>query len=252
MEINLLNEKYDSSKLYKDFIDGTISPNSEYVSDKTEYLNEAPDFPIYLAKKHTSESEFKSAIKTLKKSYISTSRDIHMNGLFWHSLLTIYKRDYIVKKYPEVLESESEFKNIVLKKFGWENYIYKCLLVAEYIEDSGFSEAEEDQFIHAVVNNLDVYNYIIKYKLFRNRQFIVKFLNMIQENGLSSIMKRKIKDRSDLGSDTRYGRQVVFELNKSYPILMAPFMDKEELLEKSKEILVQYGVDLSTLTSNKN
>ncbi|MDM8214322.1 DUF6339 family protein [Enterococcus hirae] len=249
MEINFLKNEYDkdTEKLYQDFKSGQVNINSDYVTDTTVYLTDVPNFPIYLPNNYGTEENFKVAIKTLKKYYISTDRDVHMNGRFWHSLLTIYKRDYIVEKYPEVLESKGKFENIVLKKFDWENYIYKCVLAAEYISDSDFSEKEENEFISTVVNNLDVYNYIIKYKLFRNRQFVVNFLTMIQENDLSNIMKKRIKNHHELGGDERYGRRVVFELNKSYPVLMAPFMDKNELLNKSLEILQQYGADVESL-----
>lgn len=217
---------------------------------KKVYISAAPYFPIYLAKNHASEDNLKKAIKTLKKYYISTDREIHMNGLFWHSLLTQYMRDELINHYPEILDNEAVFRNIVLKKFDWENYIYKCVLAAEYIVDSEgnlLPEDKEEQFIHAIFNNLDIYNYIIKYKLFRNRQFIVKFLMMIQENKLSQIMKKKISNHPKLRGDERYGRRVVFELNKSYPILMAPFMEKEELLNKTLEILKEYGAEIDHL-----
>ena len=143
MEIKLLSENYNSDELYKDFKNDTINLNADYVSDQSVYIPDAPDFPIYFAKHHKSIKDFRDAIEILQSDYIHTDRDIHLNKNFWHSLLTLYKRDFIVNNYPEVLESQKYFENIVLKKFDWENYIYKCVLAAEYIYDYPFENSED-------------------------------------------------------------------------------------------------------------
>lgn len=64
---------------------------------------------------------------------------------------------------------------------------------------------------------------------------------------MSSILKAKIKDRPDLGNDERYGRRVVYEFNKSYPIVMSPMMSKEELVPFFFEYL-SYYYDISKLS----
>lgn len=242
MEIRLLKESYNSDDLYQDFLRDTISFNADYVSEETVSINEAPDFPIYIAKQHNSFDNFSKAVSILKNDFIETDRDIHLNKRFWHSYLALYKREFIVTSYPEVLESKKIFDNIVLKKFDWENYIYKCVLAAEYIEEARLTDEEELVFMQIIYNNLDMYNYIIKYNIFRNASFIYNFLTVIEEENLSSIMKKKIKDRPDLGSDERYGRRVIFELNKNYPIIMAPFLDKEELKGEIYKALALYGI----------
>ena len=61
-------------------------------------------------------------------------------------------------------------------------------------------------------------------------------MDIIEETGLSKVLKVRIKDRPDLGNDERYGRRVIFELNKAYPIVMSPMLDKEKL----KEYFVKY------------
>lgn len=79
-----------------------------------------------------------------------------------------------------------------MKKFDWESYVYKCTLAAEYIQKARFeNEEKEEQFIEIIHNNLDIYNYIIKYNIFRNAEFILKFLTVINDEGLSEIMKKK-------------------------------------------------------------
>lgn len=97
-----------------------------------------------------------------------------------------------------------------------------------------------------IVENLDVFNYMIKYEVFRNDKFIINVLDIINDNDLAKVLKFKIKDRPDLGKDERYGRRVLFEFNKVYPIVMSPMLDKEEL-----EVLfikyLGYYYDLSKL-----
>ena len=41
--------------------------------------------------------------------------------------------------------------------------------------------------------------------------------------------QQKITWRDDLGKDERVGRRVLFEFNKSYPIILFPMMSKSEL-----------------------
>ena len=85
------------------------------------------------------------------------------------------------------------------------------------------------------MKNLDIYNYIIKYAIFRNAEFLIKILTIIDKLQISDIIKEKIKNRPDLGKDERYGRRVIFELNKKYPVIMSPLLDiatlKQEVLE---------------------
>lgn len=120
-----------------------------------------------------------------------------------------------------MLESYREFCNIVFKGFDWENYIYKCVLAVEYIEDATELPLSNDQYYELIVDNLNIFNYIIKYSIFRNGEFLLKILTVIHNLGISEVLKGKIKDRPDLGKDERYGRRVIFELNKSYPVLMS-------------------------------
>ena len=175
---------------------------------------------------------------------------MHLEEIFWHSLLVTKKRDFILTQYPIVKENYSQFKNIVIKAFDWENYIYKCVLAAEYIEDIAETEEQKERLYHLVLENLDLFNYIIKYPIFRNAEFVVKILTIIDELNISKLMKAKIPNRPDLGKDVRYGRQIIYELNKNYPVIMAPMMDKEEL---KKEVLkaLGYYYNLEELESQK-
>ncbi|MFE8699829.1 hypothetical protein ACFYKX_04250 [Cytobacillus sp. FJAT-54145] len=249
MEIRLLEKGYkNNDQFYRDFLEDQITLKDEYFSGEVVQLQEVPDFPIYMA--HGSEEERKSlfleAFEVLSNSYLNTDRDIHFEELFWHSLLVTRKRDYLLENYPQIKEGINHFNNIVLKKFDWENYIYKCILGAQYINDFVKEENKRKHYYSLLVDNLDLYNYIIKYEIFRNDQFLINILDIIDELDLSKVLKAKIVDREDLGKDERVGRRVIFEFNKSYPVIMSPMLDKEELNEVFLKYL-SYYYDLSNL-----
>ena len=65
-------------------------------------------------------------------------------------------------------------------------------------------------------------------------------MDIIEETKLSKVLKSRIKDRPDLGNDERYGRRVIFELNKAYPIVMSPMLEKEKLKEYFLKYLGYY------------
>mgnify|MGYP001342025079 CR=1 FL=1 len=249
MEIRLLADGYrDNEQLYFDFIHDQIHESKEYFSNETVNIKEAPDFPIYMGRgsKEVVERNFFEAFRIISESYLQEDQDLIMYGNFWHSLLVTYKRDYILEKYPQVKNSYREFKNIVLKHFDWENYIYKCVLASQYITDNVNSEEERERYYKLIVNNLDLFNYIIKYPVFRNDKFLLNILDIVDELGISEFAKAKIKGREDLGDDERYGRRVIFELNKSYPVVMAPMLSKEEL-KKYFIIYLNYYADVTKL-----
>jgi len=243
MEIRLLKDDYlRSERIYIDFMNDQINKNEDNFSGETVFIDEAPDFPVYLNINNNEKrlGEYLEALEIMTRHYLLTPRDVHFNGAFWYSLLCTEKRDYLIQKYPQITKSEEAFRNIVLKKFDWENYIYKCILGAQYISDNVKLENERNRYYELIVNNLDVYNYIIKYAIFRNDKFLINVLDIISENNLSEILKANIKDRDDLGADERYGRRVVFEMNKSYPVVMVPTLNKEELENIFLENLGKY------------
>lgn len=235
MEIRLLKKGYKKNKnLYKDFLEDKIKNNKDYFTDEKVIINDAPDFPIYMGNGIKNKNEdFEEAFEVISETYVNLEREISFNETFWHSFLLVHKREYILKKYPQIKDNENEFKNIILKKFNWENYIYKILLASQYITDNIEKESERSRIFKLIIKNLDLYNYIIKAEIFRNDKFLLNILNIVEEYGLSSILKEKIKDSN---KDDRYGRKVIFEFNKSYPIVMAPMLEKEEL----ESIFIKY------------
>ncbi len=243
MEIRILKERViKTEEFYKDFLAGTINSKEEYFEDTIINIEEAPDFPIYIAKGTEDEKKelFSKAINTIIEYYINTDRDIHMDKMFWYSLFCIKKREYLLKEYPQIEDSIKEFHNVVVKKFDWENYVYKCILAAEYVGDYTKDNEERKRYIDLIVDNLDFYNYILKYSIFRSQEFLIKMLNITDRLNLGSIFKAKIKDRKDLGNDTRYGRMVLLEMNKSYPVIIVPAMEENELEKLTIKYLKYY------------
>lgn len=246
MEIRLLKKGYkNNEQFYKDFLEDQLKNKDEYFSGEVVYIDEDPDFPVYMGKGSESERKelFLQAFDVVSKHYLNTDRNIHFDEVFWHSLLSIYKRDYLLEQYPQVKEGINHFNNIVIKDFDWENYIYKCVLGAQYINDNISNNNERKRYYELIIDNLDLYNYIIKYEIFRNDKFLINILDITYDLGVTKILKAKIKGRDDLGKDERVGRRVIFEFNKSYPIIMSPMLEKKELEKLFLKYLSYYYND---------
>ena len=240
MKINLLDKGYKNNEA---FYNAFLTNNMEdFLSDEVIELKSAPDFPIYLNISDETErtNKFIEAFTVIAHHYLHTDRDTHFDELFWHSLLCTAKRDYILENYPQVKTSIKEFNNVVLKKFDWENYIYKCILGAQYVVDHVNDQTSHDHYFRLIADNLDMFNYMLKYPVFRNGEFMINILDIIDEYDLSGILKQKITWRDDLGKDERVGRRVLFEFNKSYPIVLFPMLSNDELKPLFFEYLKMY------------
>lgn len=249
MEVRLLKKSFiNKEEFYIDFLNDNIKNKEEYFTQEKVFIKDAPNFPIYIAKgnEETKTKLFFEAFDVISKYYLDTDRDIHFEEMFWYSLLCVHKREYLLDKYPEIAESHSNFKNIVVKKFDWENYIYKLILASQYINDNIDDEDDRKRYYKLIIDNLDLYNYIIKYEIFRNDKFLINILDIIDEHELTKVMKAKLKDREDLGKDERVGRRVIFEFNKSYPVIMSPMLEKSDLEPIFFEYL-SYYYDISEL-----
>ena len=87
--------------------------------------------------------------------------ETNLNDMFWYSLFCVYKWEYLLKEYPDIWESISEFHNAVLKS-SIGKIIYKCILGAEHVNDDA-DEEDSVRYYNLIFDNLDLYNYIIKY-----------------------------------------------------------------------------------------
>lgn len=231
MRLRFFNENYlaNIDKLYRDFLEDSLN-TSEYIASEIIELEQIELFPFYLFISNEAErkSNYLKAFDVIDRVYSDLDREIVLDQRFWHSLFMLNYRDYVIKTYPEVLESKTKFENVLLKKFDWENYIYKCLIAVEFVKDNRDQE-QHQKYFKLIVENSDLFNYIIKYNLTRNGKFLLDILDVVDKNDLSEILKKKITHRQDLGLDERYGRRVIFEFNRNYPVLMFPSMSYEEI-----------------------
>ena len=241
MEIKLLNPNYKNDiEFYKQFLSGNLINNNKYVSNNKVNISDIPSFPIYFPSEHKRREDFLLAVKIISESYLKNTADIFENELFWHSLLCLYKRDFILKNYPEVKTSYEKFKRIVIKNFNWENYIYKSVLSAKYVTNHTDVFSEQERYYNLILDNLDIFNYIIKYPIFRNGLFLIKILDIIDQENLSNTLKANVTGSKADGRDLRRGRQIIYEFNKSYPILFSPMLDYSELKKYFMEFLSYY------------
>jgi hypothetical protein len=238
MIIKLLSEKYiRSEEAFLNFKYDKPIDESNYLDETVEIEGVKP-FPIYMGINKIEDVlvEFLEAFHTFKKWYVSMEQDIYMDQSFWFTLLLTEFRDYIVDKYPRSINNIKAFHNIVIKKFDWENYIYKTALMTQYIVDNAQPEFH-DHYVTLITENLDIFNYCLKYKITRNDKFLIMILNIIDRNKLSKTLKSKVKH---MKKDNRYGRLVIFELNKRYPTYMFHGVEEKELEVEFINILNAY------------
>lgn len=254
MEIRLLKSGYKKDiQFYESFLNGCLIEDG-YISDESVLIpDNIPDFPIFFAVRDENDKygRFVEMIKMMDRYFIKLDRDIFMDEIFWHSYLCLYKKDFLVKQYPEIKNAYGSFKNIVVKDFDWENYIYKGILIAQYVSEN-VEENKKEHFYGLILDNMDMFNYIIKYEIFRNGKFLINIMKIIEETGLGSLLKAKIKDRPDLGNDQRYGRRVIYEFNKSYPIILSPMLDKDSLKQYFLKYLSYYMEKQEKMEQTKN
>ncbi|SHJ59116.1 hypothetical protein SAMN02745248_00493 [Hathewaya proteolytica DSM 3090] len=241
MEIKLLKEGYkNNDEFYQDFLVGNLH-DDKYLSGDSVVIDDIPDFPIYFTdiNNEDQKKEFIQLMSVIHDYFLNLDREIYFNEIFWHSFLCLYKREYILKKYPQLISSENYFHRIVIKNFDWQNHIYRALLGSQYVNDYT-NGSDQQRYYELIVNNLDLVNYIMKYPIFRNGNFFINILDIVDETNTSKIMKSTIKGRDDLGKDERYGRRVIFEFNKSYPIVLSPMIEKSDLKNYFLKFLSYY------------
>ncbi len=231
MRIKKINEKKLKGG---DFFEYFSNPNikcDELFSEEYYEVENISFFPIYIAEGRDEEKkkQFLEGFNTIKLNYLILGKEILLDKIFWYSLFfTKDYRNYIIENYPQTLKSEKKFKNIVLKKFDWENYVYKLVLGADYISEEVVNEEHHDKYFNLIFNNLDVYNYLLKSELFRNGKFMKNILDVIDKNNISSDLKKRILDIEKPNVDKRVGREIIASLSQSYPTLFIHDLDYDD------------------------
>lgn len=89
-------------------------------------------FPIYISDKNEEarKAKYRQASLCMRDNYLKLGREILLDRNFWYSLFLDKLKDRLISEYRISLDSEKDFRNIVLKKFDWENYVYKLIFGA--------------------------------------------------------------------------------------------------------------------------
>lgn len=198
-------------------------------------------FSIYIPDKNENikKEKFINSFICIRDNYLKLGRDILLDKNFWYSLFLDKLIEDLKKEYPSSLNSEKEFRNIILKKFDWENYVYKLILGAEYIQERIPNKEKHLKYFDLITQNLDLYNYILKSEIFKNSHFLIKMLDTINETKTSNILKKKINLGN--GNDERIGRKVISEFVKSYPVVFVHTLDNNEFKNYFKKYLDYYN-----------
>ncbi len=241
MKVNLLNAGYKkNAEFYDSFLRDSLRADG-FISDKTVSLPDMDNFPIYFG--HYTKKDDPHTLLDLiiffQENFIHLDMDVYMNELILHSLIVTKMRSYILDLYPKIYEGQNYFETIVTRSFDWENYLYKAAIIAKYVTEN-VPEDEHQEYFQLILNNLDIFNYIIKSKIFRNSDFFIKFFNIVKERDLSSALKSQIKNNNNPKSDIRVGRMVILEFSNAYPALLSPLLPQEEFNIHFEKFLSYY------------
>lgn len=234
MEIKKIKNSVDNSTLFNLFINGTIHSDLSLFENDSYYISGFEYFDPYVGS--LSNAAYLEKMIRLFKNVsrmiddFSIPSTYYEDGSFWKSIFLTLYREELKNNYPSIIKDENTFTNVIVKKWGWENYIFKAILVKKYMAQSQ-KYFTADEFFETVAENIDVFNYLIKTPIFRNGEFIVKILKIIKDENLSSISKSRILNRPDLGGDERVGRRAIYEMNKIYPIIFIHSLEIDKLRE---------------------
>lgn len=232
MEIRKLKNLDNKSLL--DYFKNTNRDDKDNFFDGEQYLiKDFQFFDPYIGSLSNDESSQKISYLFSNVSRLIETNDIPMSYLedpmFWKSVFITEYRDELLSIYPKLNKEETVFNNVIGKRWGWENYIFKAIIVHKFTPTALNYFKTREEFYRVVSENLDVFNYLIKGPIFRNGDFITKILKIITDKDLSKLSKKKIINRPDLGLDERFGRRAIYEMNKKYPILLVHKFDINQL-----------------------
>lgn len=240
MKIYLLENDYKNNlELYDDFISDGISENKSYFSKEYIEVENPVEFPIYFnVSSEIKKIDFYTAVDTIYDNFLDLGPKVFFSEKFWHSYF-IFKRNYLMKIYGDKInKSYKDFKNIVLKKFDWENYVYKSMMVALFLKEEKIERSEFYKYVYFINDNLDFFNYIIKTTVFRNEKLINKLLIAVKNLDLSSVINKQIIN--SVKEDDRVGRNIIQRLNFYYPMQIPHLFSQEELETEILNILKDF------------
>lgn len=244
MQIRKVDKRYfDSKELRDHFVNGTLHEHHEFFLD--EYYDTG-DFDVRyfnpyagnVKSPHVDEI-WDHLISAVSEIMEGIPASLYEDGSFWFSLFLTRFQIELLEDYPQLKRTSEPLKNILLKQFNWENYIYKVIVIVK-LKAVAMRRFGNTDVIIAVLDDLDLFNYLIKSPLFRNLDFIVSVFELNRQNAFPVRLKSQIKSEKYKQKDKRFGRRIVYELNKVYPVLFVQKFELQELGIKMNDIIKQY------------
>jgi hypothetical protein len=244
MQIRKVDKRYfDSKELRDHFVNGTLHEHHEFFLDE---FYDIGDFDIRYFNPYAGNVKsphidiiWDHLIAAVSEIMEGIPASLYEDGNFWFSLFLTRFQIELLDDYPQLKKTSEPLKNILLKRFNWENYIYKAVVIVK-LKDVAMRRFGNTDVINVILDDLDLFNYLIKSPLFRNLDFIVSVFELNRQNAFPVRLKSQIKSEKYKQKDKRFGRRIVYELNKVYPVLFVQKFELDELGIKMNEIIGQY------------
>ena len=244
MQIRKVNKSYFKSKELRDhFVSGTLMNFDDCLLN--DYYDtgtfEIEYFNPYAGntKSPNNDQIWNNLIASVGEIMEGIPANLYEDGNFWFSLFLTRFQLELMNDYPQLKKSSDQLKNILLKDFNWENYIYKAVVIVK-LKHVAIERFGNTDVVDLILDDLDLFNYLIKSPLFRNLDFILNIFELTRRDAFPVRLKSQIKSEKYKQKDKRFGRRIVYELNKTYPVLFVQKFEMEELGTKLNEIIRQY------------
>jgi hypothetical protein len=244
MRIKKIDKRFFDSKELRDiYVSGSLMDHYELLLDDHYDTGdyEIKYFNPYAGnvKSPSIDQIWMNLISAVEECMENVPARLYEDGSFWFSLFLTRFQLELLEDYPQLKSSSKPLKNILLKQFNWENYIYKAVVIVK-LKRAALKRFGNDEIVNLILDDLDLFNYLIKSPLFRNLDFILNIFELTRRSSFPVKLKSQIKSEKYKQKDKRFGRRIVYELNKVYPVLFVQKFEIDELGNKMNEIIRQY------------
>ncbi|WP_311480700.1 hypothetical protein [uncultured Anaerococcus sp.] len=226
----------DFYNFHDSFVAGRLDKDG-YFTENFVDVPPVEDFIPYAGNADNNSEVLKNLIYVMINNFIELNQDIYMNESFWRSYLVQKLRMPLIKKYPKLAHDYNLFDRIVLRKFNWENYLFKAATYGIVLSDRVGDPVLLDEYIDIICDNMDLFNYILKLKALKVDNFIyntIKFMHEFKDTDLGSFLK--YRSQAEINKEDSAGRIVLTEMNTAYPSILFPMLDYDDF----KDIFFKY------------
>lgn len=168
-EIYLLKDPIlDEQDFYESFLKGTLEEKG-YFSDQRVQVPDVEEFIFYINSSQSGSKDlFRNLVQIMMDYFVDLKQEIFLDQNFWRSYISTKLRNSTIRNHPQIRENFDNFRIIVLRALDWENYLYKAAIYGSILRDRLADANERDQYIDLIHENMDLFNYILKKRVFRN------------------------------------------------------------------------------------